>query len=192
MSNMSSSTPPTAQADSGHGRAAKALLLSPDFLVGVPLGLGIGVLPALIPALLVNGFAFMATLAAISAGIAALVLTPMALLLGVFNPAFKSVLAKTPGGVAGTFVPFAQVALIAAGACVASLVVAILTPLAAGTFPVVIWIAVGVPVALFLWAVIGCAQVTVYLVGMVRAAQTTEALQTRIDVARAARDKRVS
>jgi MFS family permease len=162
----------------------RAVLLSPDLLIGLPAGLLLGLLPAFLPVLLPNGFAFFITLAGISAAVAALVLTPMTMILGALTPTMKLLLNRVPGGPAGTLVPFAQVSIVAAVACVMSLVVALLTPLAAHTFGWVIWLATGLPIGVFLWALIGCVQVTLFLIHMFKQAQRAEDLMTRQQAAR--------
>jgi MFS family permease len=165
----------------------RAFFLSPDFLIGFPSGLIVGVLPATIPALVPNGFAFFVTVAAVSAGIAALVLTPMTMMLTAITPAMRALLQQIPEGVAGTLVPFAQVAGVAVAACVSSLLVAILTPLAGGTFPLVIWFAAGFPIGLFLWAVIGCLQVTRSLIEMHRLSEKADLAAARLQRAQTRR-----
>lgn len=193
MAKVATSTTPSATTEVGTVRRktpVRDVVLSPDFLVGMPLGFMLSVLPAAIPALLPNGFTFMISLAAISAGVAALVLTPMTMLLGALTPALKALLSRLPSGAAGTFVPFAQVAAVAAAASFSSLVVAILTPLAPGTFPWVIWLVAGIPMALFLWAVVGCVQVTFFLIRMFNTAQRAEELQARVDSAKASKAAR--
>ncbi len=191
MSNMSLKDPQK-QTEGAVPESARlrAVIASPDFLVGVPAGFLLAVLPALIPQLLVNGFAFFITLAGISAAVAALVLTPMTMILGALTPTMRALLAKVPGGAAGTLVPFAQVTVIAAASCVTSIVGAILAPLAPGTFPAVVWIGTAIPLGLFLWALIGCVQVTMFLIKMYRTSQRAEDLTQQMELAKSERRAR--
>jgi F0F1-type ATP synthase assembly protein I len=193
MASVTTSRTPSATTDLNRlsrGARARALFISADFIAGVLFGAGIALLPTLVPALIPNGFAFFISLAGISAAIAALVLSPMALLISALTPGLARLLKSAPGGPAETFVPFAQVAAIAAVACASSIIVAILTPLAELTYPVVIWVCVAIPVGLFVWALVGCVQVTFYLIEMFRTSHKIEMLEARTQAAREIRAQR--
>lgn len=148
---------------------ARALFLSPDFIVGILAGAALGLVPAILVVLRTGATSYVLTLAVIDAAVAALVLTPMTMMLGALSEPLKGILRQVPGGVAGTLVPFYQVTIIAVSACAASLTVALIAPLAnADTAWYWIWLGASVPFALTFWAVIGCVQATSHLIGMVR------------------------
>ncbi|QIZ98636.1 hypothetical protein [Leifsonia sp. PS1209] len=163
---------------------AGALLLSWDFAVGLVVGIGLGLLVALVPALQVNGFAFMITLCGIGAGVAALVLAPMAMLLSSISPEFHQLIERVEGGIAGVLLPFKQVAIVAVGASVTSLVVAVLAPLSTTTEWWAIWIAASVPIVLLVWSVAGCVQVTSYVIGMIEKDRRVRKLAGRMQQAK--------
>jgi hypothetical protein len=170
---------PTPQKPSKPKGPVAALLLSHDFFLGLALGFGLSALPALIPALIVNGFSFFITLSGVAAAVAALVLAPMSMLLAAITPALARLLKNLPGGIEGVFRPFKQVAFLAVLACVTSLVVAVLSPLGSGTFPIIVWLVAGVPIFLMLWSLFGFIQVTGILVDLVKKGLKAQELDER-------------
>lgn len=139
---------------------AGALLLSWDLGAGVAVGVGTGALFAFSPDVRAQAFTFFLTLGGVSAGVAALVLAPMSMLLSALTDGFKGLIGKTPGQLAGLLLPFRQVASIAALAAASSVLVCLLALLDTPEMPwPIYWLAAGGPIGLLAWSVAGCVQV---------------------------------
>ncbi|WP_263731202.1 hypothetical protein [Cellulomonas sp. SG140] len=156
-----------------------ALFVSPDFYVGVPVGLVLGGLPVKYSDVAGQVTTVLLAASGIAAALGALVLTAMTVLLGVFGTAYRAMLARVPGGIAGTLVPYRQVVGLSAAASVTALVAAILWPALAHTPPILRWADAGVPLALLVWAILGCVQVVGQLVQHVENNQRAEDLARR-------------
>lgn len=163
--------------------AIGSVLLSWDFLAGVPVGFVIA-LPALfsdevkdeLPTLLL-------AVAGFGAAVAALVLTGLSVLLTTITPAYRRMLAKTPHGVEGVTAPFQWVIGVSAIAVVMGFAAAMVQPMVTERWQ--LYLLTAVPVSLLLWAVLGCLQVSRQLIrhwrdGM-RAQDAADALQSPKD-----------
>lgn len=165
------------------------LFLSFDFFVGLGVGAGVALIPALIPATRAGGAGFFIALAAVDAAVAALVLAPMAVVIGSLNDAFRELLKKTPDGVSGVLVPFAQTSGIAAVGCALSLIVAVLTPLATSTSTWwLVWIAAGLPLLCTFWSLAACVQVSILMIRLLRTNSQAEDLSQRLREAQRRRE----
>lgn len=155
--------------------------MSWDFFTGIVVGGALGLTAALLPQVQSNGFAFMITLSGIGAAVAALVLAPMAMLLASLSPQFHQLIELTQGGIAALLLPFKQVAIIAVGACVTGLAVAVVAPLYKTTQWWAIWIAASVPIVLLVWAVAGCVQVTGLVINMIQTDREAQKLLASVN-----------
>lgn len=160
--------------DTGWG----AVVLSPDLLLGMPLGFvaaasslfSMDVREAM-PTLLLG-------VAAVGAAVATLVLTSLMVLIGTVSPVYRKILESVSGGVAGTAQPFRWVAGVAAASTAWALVAAGLAPLTVDSG----WqsfLLAAPAFGLLLWAVFGCVQITNQLVAHWNAAGEAEALDER-------------
>lgn len=163
--------------------AIGSVVLSPDFL-GVPAGLIVAG-PVLCNAGVRNALGgILLAVAAIAAGVAALVLTSLTVVLGLVTPAYRRLLAKTPGGPTGVAGPFQWVI----GTSAASVAIALAGAFIAPTYPDP-WIAyvfAGAANATLLWAVLGCVQTSRQLVWHWARAQHAEDLAERAKASRPA------
>lgn len=142
---------------------ASSVFGSFDFYIGVPLGVLVGLCPAAfsearsgLPSLFIG-------IAGVGAGVATLILTAMAVLVGSVSPAYAKFLKQTKSGIPGAARPFRIVAQLAAFASAAGLVSANLVTVVGNNFWL-IWLVSAVPFASILWAVFGCVQVSKQLV----------------------------
>lgn len=140
-----------------------SVLLSYDFLTGVPVG-ALAALSTLCsesvrsttPAILIG-------IAGVGAAVATLVLTSMAVLLATITPAYRELLRKTPDGIIETARPFRWIVALAALSTGWAI-------LAAGIIPLVeesglLTFLIAFPAySLLLWAVFGCIQATGQLI----------------------------
>jgi len=166
---------------------ARALFLSADFFVGFPLGAALGAITAAFPSAVSDVPTILMAVAAIAAGLAALAIATMTVLLGSFGPAYRALLARVPGGVTGTLVPYRQVVSIAIAASVSGFVVALVWPGLTGAWWWLTATAAGVPFALFCWALLGCVQVVNQLAAHIQANELAEDLAQRTEAARSRR-----
>lgn len=155
-----------------------AVLLSPDFYLGMPLGVLAAVstiisadVRSALPGVLIG-------VAGVGAAVATLVLTSLAVLLGTITPAYRRMLTQVPGGVIGTARPFQWIVGLSAATTAWSL-------LAAGLVPMVRdqgWVTFGLTApafAMLLWAVFGCVQVTGQLIRHWEQRERAEDLEER-------------
>lgn len=155
--------------DSSHWERAKysklgSYLLSFDFYLGVPLGIGAGLLLAytsegrsVAPTALLG-------IGAVGAGVATLMLTALSVLVASVTPEYARVLRKTPGGVGEVASPFKAVVVLACLTTVCSLVGVALVPIVSH----LVWWITGIVVipafSFAFWSVLGCVQVAGQLV----------------------------
>lgn len=138
--------------------AVGSVVLSPDFLVGVPVGFIVAT-PVLFSSTVQSNLpTLLLAVAGFGAAIGAIVLTALSVLLTTTTPAYRRLLAKTPHGVGGVTRPFQLVIGISATAVVAGFGTALLVEvLPAGWAK---YLVTGVAIALLLWSVFGCYQVS--------------------------------
>jgi hypothetical protein len=135
-----------------------SVLLSWDFLVAVPAGIGVGVAPTVSDSVSKAAPAVLLTETAVSAGILALALAAVSFIAFVVDEQFLRLIRHTVGGADGLRRTFLIVAVVAAAATAVSLFVALLWP-ALGGAPWWLQLSVfGLPSVLFLWAVFGAVQ----------------------------------
>lgn len=156
-----------------------SVFLSPDFYLGVPLGLAAaastifsGEVRASLPGVLIG-------VGGVGAAVATLVLTSLAVLVSTITPAYSRVLSKVPGGVSGTARPFHSVVLLSVMTTAWSLIAAGLVPLVDHDG----WATFGLAApafSLLLWAVFGCVQVTGQLVKHWEYRERAESLDDRL------------
>lgn len=159
----SPSSPATRSSRDWFSRAQRtsvgSVLVSWDFGFGVAAGSAVGALFGAFAGVRGEAFTFFLTLGGIAAGVAALVLAPMAMMLSMLSPEFIDLLNRTRSGVSGLMRPFRIVVVIAALASLTSIVVSLLG--AANLPSVPPWMyfaAAAVPAGLLAWAVAGCVQ----------------------------------
>lgn len=140
-----------------------SVFASPDFISGVLVGGVVAVVPVYSGA---NGDSLQSMfigIAGVGAGIATLILTAMAVLVGVVSPTYAKMLSQTKDGVAGAARPFRIVAQVAAFASAAGLVSANVIPILDNSCWLMwglMWVFTAVPFISVLWAVFGCVQVS--------------------------------
>lgn len=171
-------TPEAPQSRSaGRGRSILAVVGSPDFYLGLPLGFALAGLPLVYPAVAAQIPTILLASAGIGAALGALVLTAMTVLLSVLGSAYQEMLGRVPGGVVGTLVPYRQVTAISAAASVAGLAAAMVWP--AVSVAGLRWVVVALPLGLLCWSVLGCVQVVDQLVMHVANNQRAEDIARR-------------
>lgn len=170
----------------------RTVLGSSDFYLGVPLGASLAGLPLVYEDVASQIPTILLAASGIAAGLAALVLAAMTVLLGVFGSAYREMLLRVPGGVAGTLVPYRQVIAIAAGASIVSLVAATLWPALTDVSAALRWLNGAVPLGLLCWSILGCMQVVDQLVEHVVSNQRAEDLERRKAAALAKREGRLT
>lgn len=163
-------------------RGVGTWLLSPDFLIGVPVGILAAASTWFSPEVRDGLSGVLIGVAGVGAAVATLVLTSLAVLLGTITPAYRRMLTQVSGGVVGTARPFQWViglsAATTAWALVAAGVVPLVRDIGWATF------AITAPAfSLLLWAVFGCFQVTGQLIKHWAAREEAEALQERREAA---------
>ncbi|OFN79984.1 hypothetical protein HMPREF2526_06335 [Corynebacterium sp. HMSC070E08] len=140
-----------------------SVLMSYDFILGFVTGGATASVPAFFLDSREGLQSIFVGIAGVGAGIATLILTAMAVLVGVVSPAYAELLGKTKTGVSGVARPFRLVAQISACASASGLV-------AANLFPLIkanswwVWGVTSAPFILILWSVFGCVQVSQQLV----------------------------
>jgi len=189
---LSSAEKPSAPQRVSRWRAARAVLGSFDFYLGVPLGAALGVLPLVSKDAAAQVSVIMLAASGIATGLATLVLTAMTVLLSVFGSAYRAMLTRVPGGVVGTLAPYRQVVVIAVGGSVTALSVALLWPVLGSSPSAVRWVACAAPLALLCWAVLGCVQVVDQVIDHVASNQKAEELEARKAVALAKQEGRLA
>lgn len=155
-----------------------AVLLSYDFYVGAPLGVGAAVSAAFSPAVRSALPGLLIGVAGVSAAVATLVLTSLAVLLGNITPAYRRMLSKVEGGVAGITRPFQWIVGLSAVAAAWSVIGAGIAPILKSSG----WGAFGLAApsfALLLWGIFGCVQLTGHMVYHWQQGERAEALEDR-------------
>ncbi|MCQ4616903.1 hypothetical protein KBX29_08705 [Corynebacterium sp. CCUG 18816] len=140
-----------------------SVLLSYDFIIGLITGGATASIPAFFLENRDELQSMFVGISGVGAGIATLILTAMAVLVGVVSPAYAELLGKTKTGVSGVARPFRLVAQISACASASGLVAANLLSLVEPN-PWLVWGVTSVPFILILWSVFGCVQVSRQLV----------------------------
>lgn len=129
-----------------------------------------------------EAFTFFLTLGGISAGLAALVLAPMGMLLSSLSPGFIEMINRTPTGLRGLLLPFRSVAAIGAVGAVLALCASLASLTELPTFPSwVHFLGTALPGAAFCWAVFGCMQVVGISVDMIEQDRAFRSLAERRD-----------
>ena len=142
--------------------AVGSVVLSWDFLAGIPTGFAVA-LPALFSkAVRDNLPTFLLAVAGFGAAVAALVLTALSVLLGTITPAYRRMLAKLPHGVEGVTAPFQWVVGISVAAVVLGFTGAMVVPVLCEGW--LLYVVTAVPVSLLIWSVLGCMQVSRQLI----------------------------
>jgi len=136
-----------------------SIVASPDLILGVLVGGAVAIVPAISSASREGLQSMFIGIAGVGAGVATLILTAMAVLVGVVSPAYAKMLSQTKSGVAGAARPFQIVAQVAAAASAAGLVSANVIPIL-GNNSWLMWGVTAVPFILVLWSVFGCVQVS--------------------------------
>lgn len=160
-----------------YGRVG-AVILSWDFLCGLPVGIAVALLPAFSKAITRSAQGILLGITGIGAGLAGLVLTALTILLGSITPAYKRLLDKLPGGAAGPVLPFKIVIIVATVASLSGLIAALAWPLVQEHR----WYAFAVftvPAVTMTWALLGCVQVIGQLVDHMRRRDQAEELDQR-------------
>ncbi|WP_141740735.1 hypothetical protein [Corynebacterium sp. HMSC05D03] len=155
-----------------------SVLLSYDFVLGLLTGVATASIPAFVLDSREGLQSIFLGIAGVGAGIATLILTAMAVLVGVVSPAYAELLGKTKTGVSGVARPFRLVAQISACASASGLVAANLLPVIKASSWWV-WALTSVPFILILWSVFGCVQVSQQLVYHWENALRADELQRR-------------
>lgn len=135
-----------------------AIVLSPDFYVGVPLGLAVAVLPTASRAVAASGQTVLLGLSATAAALTGLVLTSVSVLVGAITPAFGKLLELLPNGLDGLLRPYRWIVAVSVSSCGAGLLAALAWPLVISIWQLRL-LAMSVPLALLLWALGGCIQI---------------------------------
>jgi len=143
---------------------ARALLWSWDFIVGLIAGAALGFLPVVSPKIAASLGGSLLAVSGVAAAIAALVLTAMTVLLSVYNDAYKELLARVPGGIAGTLEPYRIVVVVASLASLVALASGLAQPAMAGLPRWALWASAALPLFLLCWAILGCIQTVNQLV----------------------------
>lgn len=139
-----------------------SVLLSWDFLAGIPAGFAIA-LPVLFSRELADDLpTLLLAVAGFGAAVAALVLTALSVLLGTITPAYRRMLTKVPHGVEGVTTPFQWVVGISAVAVVLGFAGAMVVSMLSEVW--LLYLVTAVPVALLMWSVLGCLQVSRQLI----------------------------
>ncbi|OLZ47369.1 hypothetical protein BS329_25935 [Amycolatopsis coloradensis] len=135
-----------------------AVVLSPDFYVGVPLGL----LCSLPVVFSVTAAATTQTvllgISAVAGALVALVLTAVSVLIVVITPAFGKIVGRTPRGIKGLMRPYRWVIAVCAVSCAVSIVAALSWPWIQSLWPMRL-VGAGVPLATLFWGLGGCLQI---------------------------------
>jgi len=135
-----------------------AILLSPDFYIGVPLGLVCSLPVVFSRTVASSAQTVLLGMSAISGALVALVLTAVSVLVVVVTPAFGKFIDQTPSGLSGLMRPYRWVIGICAISCAVSVVAALSWPWIQS-----IWllrlVAVGLPLATLMWGLGGCLQI---------------------------------
>jgi hypothetical protein len=161
-----------------------ALIFSWDFGLALVVGFSGGLLFAFSPGVRAQTFTFFLTLGGISAGVAALTLAPMAMMLSSLSVGFQQLLARVRDGLPGLLLPYRRVATVAAAACLVSIGVSVVALAETSLLPWPIYaFATGIPIGLFTWSVAGCVQVIGHSIKTVEQDRQFRALQERRDQA---------
>lgn len=135
-----------------------SIFLSRDFYIGVPAGIGIGLLPALNKA---SGDAAVALLIALGAALVAIVAVVVAaitIFVTLLSPEYEQVLDRLPGGVLGAAKPFVRVAWAAAVGTLCSFAAALAWPAIPQHWWWLLWLTFSIPAALTAQTMLGSAQ----------------------------------
>jgi len=160
-------------------RRAGAVLLSPDFYVGVPSGCVIALMPTLSLSAAEPIQAVLLGVSATAAALTALVLTAMSVLVGALTPTFGRLLDQLPGGVRALLRPYLWVVGISACGCAAALVAGLGWPLINGSW-YLRFVAVSLPLALIMWSLGGCVQIVALATRTLEQACRADSLEERV------------
>jgi len=165
--------------------APGAHILSWDLGFGVLGGVAIALLFTASQGVRAQAFTFFLTLGGIGAGLSALVLAPMGMLLSSLSPGFIELINQTRTGLRGLLLPFRSVATIGAVASVLALGVSLAS---VADLPVLPWwvhfVGTFIPSTAFCWAVFGCIQMVGISVNIIEQDRKFRALDERRDRAR--------
>lgn len=141
-----------------------SVLLSYDFYLGVPIGLGTALLVGLSSDVRNSASGLLMGTAAVSAAIATLVLTSLTVLLTTVSPEYRAYLRDVPGGVAGIALPFRIIVALGSIGALCSLVGSFAISGAdgwtVGSFDLGSAMLAAPGLVLTAWATLGCIQLT--------------------------------
>ncbi|WNV83707.1 hypothetical protein [Umezawaea sp. Da 62-37] len=154
---------PAASQPAGKERAWRysrvgSIVASPDFYVGVPVGVACGLIPAFSLAAAAATQTVLLGVSAVAGALVALVLTAVTVLVAVITPTFAKMLDKTPSGLAGILRPYHWVMRISAASCGLGVISALAWP-AMQAIGILRFVGTSIPIALLLWGLGGCLQI---------------------------------
>jgi hypothetical protein len=135
-----------------------SVILSPDFYIGVPAGIAIGLLPALNKAAGGMATVLLIALGAALVAIAAVVVAAVTIFVTLLSPEYEQVLDRLPGGVKGAAKPFVTVAWVSVVGTLCSFAAALAWPAIPQHLWWLLWLTFSIPAALTAQALLGSAQ----------------------------------
>lgn len=172
-------TPSQAPSRPWRYRRVGAVLLSPDFYVGAPLGCVIALVPTLSVSAAEPVQSVLLGVSATAAALTALVLTAVSVLVGALTPAFGRLLDQMPGGVKTLLRPYLWIVGVSACGCATALVAGLGWPLVEGSWYLRFG-AVSLPLALTMWSLAGCVQVVTLTTRTLEQARRADLLEERV------------
>lgn len=135
-----------------------AIFGSVDFLLSIPLGVGLGAIAAYSPGAQAKIGTILLTMAGLMVGLIGVTVATSASVTSKSDDPYLLVIANTKSGIDGLTRPFRVVVIVAVAGCVLGLGVGLLWPSILDKGRIVFWFAAALPLAVGFWAVIGAAQ----------------------------------
>jgi hypothetical protein len=135
-----------------------SIVLSIDFLLGVPAGIVLGLLPALNKAVSDNAITILIAFAGALVAMAAVVVAVKTIFVTLLSPEYTAALERIEGGVKGAARPFIIVAWVCIVGALVSFASALAWPAIPEHFWWLRWLAFSIPAALAGWGLLGSAQ----------------------------------
>jgi len=156
-----------------------SVLLSWDFLAGLLAGVGTALIPALSKSAQEAAGGILAAVGGIGAGLAALVLTALTVLIGALGRPYRTLLNAMPTGLRGVFRPYVIVIGVSIAASLVALVLCLAWPLIVGVAWPILWAVTSIPFVLVAWALFGCMHIIQQLIEHVENNSHLERLEER-------------
>ena len=135
-----------------------SIILSPDFYIGVPAGIAIGLLPALNKAAAGQATVILIALGAANIAIATVAVAAITIFVTLLSPEYEQVLDRVRGGVNGAAKIFVTVAWVAAIGTLFAFAAALAWPAVPEHWWWLLWLTFSIPAALTAQALLGSAQ----------------------------------